>query len=578
MHKWMLMFTSYDFSGKISLLKGHSQITWILFVFRYVSLFCTSFIYIIGSSGHSAQKKLFVILCLTLSAVILSNLYVRSKGVRTNILLLLLIETAGNTLLIIPSGGMESPYVWYCINTILIAALELDIIYSWIILFTYTFAATCISGIVLTNERHDFLKLIYRDSNFILSLILITAAVRLVAKYAKDLENEGNQLLKLNLQLNEANKKIRKSMDYMMELYQTIQLLSIQSDKAGLFKSITHYARKIIMTDTALFCSLSKDKNEIFIEADWDYLKTKEEMEFIVPEAMKNCPDRDLPIEAEIEGRSYVLVFVKSDYMAYGVLGVEATGVPDGLSRQEMREQLRILAGISAIILQKLELERENEKLAIAEEQNRIAGEIHDSVLQKLFGVSCGLFTLMRNHMNLRQDKIQKELKTLKDSTNNIMKDLRNTIYGLSWKKGGNNGFIADLRGRIKELEDLSNAHIEFTMNDDRGVLSTLHKKAIYRFICEGIGNAVRHGKATNIDILLNVCPAEVALTISDNGTGFDPERVKPHKGEGMGISNLYQLTAAFFGNISLDSAIGRGTRIQIVLPSNIQHFREEVV
>ena len=112
--------------------KGRKEETKILFIYRYVSLIITSIFYSINEIEHTNTKKIFIIFCLSTAAIILSYLYIICENSKKNIKILLFIETISNSILLIPSGGLNSPFIWYTLNTILISSLFLKREFIWI--------------------------------------------------------------------------------------------------------------------------------------------------------------------------------------------------------------------------------------------------------------------------------------------------------------------------------------------------------------------------------------------------------------------------------------------------------------
>ena len=81
--------------------------------------------------------------------------------------------------------------------------------------------------------------------------------------------------------------------------------------------------------------------------------------------------------------------------------------------------------------------EEVNERLLISEEQNRIANEIHDSVLQRLFSMSCGIFSLIKKLNKYSLEEMERELNYIRETTDKVMKDLRAkymVLVGKIWK------------------------------------------------------------------------------------------------------------------------------------------------
>ncbi len=561
---------------RFQIFKRQPEIIKLICLYRYISLICTSLFYFLGVVNHPIGIKLFIIICITSSCIILSNLYLKNMGKTAHILLLISIETFGNILLLIPSGGIKSPYVWYCLNTILIASVELKKRYGLANLLIYLLVANWISQIVLNQPSHSFADSLNKESNLTLSLILVATAMQLLAKYISDIEKERRKLSEVVGQLNAANQRIRKSMGYTMELYQAINLLSIQNNRNQVLELINHYTKKFTMAKTALFYSVANGQNHIIIDTDNSCELQEEGLKAQLDRLLYKNIDSDMPIDLDIDGNQFMLVFVKSNYITYGILGIEIVQHENANDYLENVEQLKILSGLSSIALQKIELEHVNGRLLVAEEQNRIASEIHDSVLQRLFSISCGIFTLARQQEGPGGKKLNDDLRFIRNAIKRIMKDLRTTIYGLSWQKEGSDNFLPDLLGRITEIRHMNGNEINFIANGDTSKLSIFEKKALYRIICEGIGNAIHHGKASKIDISLDVGSTETILKICDDGVGFNVENSGTNVHKGLGINNIHQLTYSLDGSIQFDSKPGKGTEIEISFPNN--NYKEHII
>ena len=93
--------------------------------------------------------------------------------------------------------------------------------------------------------------------------------------------------------------------------------------------------------------------------------------------------------------------------------------------------------------------------------------------------------------------------------------------------------------------------------------LTVFQKKALYRIISEGLGNALRHGKAQKIDVVLDIKPRGSQLSITDDGLGFYINKETfIHKG--LGIKNIQFLANSMEGTAKFNSKIGEGTKIEV--------------
>lgn len=557
-----------------SFLRDRLEESRILFLYRYISLFITSIFYILYSPEHIITKKIFIMGCLTISAIILSYLYLIYEDSIKNIMALILIEVIGNSILLIPSGGMNSPFIWYTLNTILISAVFLKKRYCWFYVLLYPL----ISSIIIyfsADYSVDILKFVKEESNLILSFIMIIAAVQAWSIFVKKTKEKSIALEEINTQLELSNQMIIESMDHIGALYQSINVLTNQGNKEGSIKLLFQHIKKITKTKLVFYYDISENTNKMISDSNSSILENLEE---VIKKDLNRILEYKTPMEVSILNDRFVIMTLKSNYGNYGILGFESPNNKDSIIYKNNIYQIKFLFQLVSVTFDRFYLEEVNERLLITEEQNRIANEIHDSVLQRLFSMSCGIFSMIKRLDKYTKDEIENELNQIRITTDEVMKELRAKIYGLSWKKSGNNSFIMDTKRYIDEVKKFNNINIPFTILGSGELLSCKQKKALYRIICEGIGNAIRHGKAKNIEVSLEINHHISVLKIIDDGVGFDFNKVKEEGTKGLGIPNLYQLTESLEGNIRIDSKIGSSTTIEIVIPNNVELMKGEKV
>lgn len=561
----------------VKLVQKESQEMKILIFYRLLSLCITSFFYLISDFNHTIQRKLFILISITISAGLLAYLYIANEGEEKKIKFLILLETIGNCLILIPSGGMSSPYVWYALNTIMITAVKLNKKYCVMNLAAYVLISTAAYP-MLSKGQGGLVEILQKESNLIISFVLISAAVLRLSTLSKDVQRKSEKVQEINDQLVIANEKIKASIEHSVSLYQAIHSFSTQKKENGLIEIFMHYAKIIMKTEDIFFISIVSDKDKVlFRDNDGPLQGQLNDLREKIAQNWNTIGQSDIPIILG-EEKSFAVMAVKSNYTHYGVLACDMTNIKKDIRHQEHLEQLKFLAALGSIGLEKAQLEKVNERLAITQEQNRIANEIHDSVLQRLFSMSFCIFGLAKNLEKMNKNQIRKELSVLRGSLDSSMKELRSTIYGLSWQKNGLDSFKEDILKYIREIQDLNNVNIYFDIFGNYELMTTRQKKAVYRIICEGIGNAVRHGKSTEIKVLLNIGVAISSLEITDNGTGFDINSVVENNQRGLGLKNIDFLVKSLNGILHIHSEIERGTTILIEIPCEITLLEEDVV
>lgn len=267
---------------------------------------------------------------------------------------------------------------------------------------------------------------------------MIIVAIRAWSILLKKTKEKRKEIEDVNRQLKLAYEMIIESMDHISTLYQSINILNNQGNKEGSIRLLFQYIKKITGTNLIFYCDLS-DLDRVITDSNSSLPK---EVHEYIKENYKGLLQSSNPVEIKISNTRYMLISLKSNFSNYGLLGLEETDVKDCIIYKNNIYQIQFLAQLISVAFDRFNLEEVNQRLLISEEQNRIANEIHDSVLQRLFGLSCGIFSLIKKLDNYNKEEVEKELNYIRLTIDKVMKDLRAKIYGLSWKKFGNNSFI----------------------------------------------------------------------------------------------------------------------------------------
>jgi two-component system sensor histidine kinase DegS len=102
----------------------------------------------------------------------------------------------------------------------------------------------------------------------------------------------------------------------------------------------------------------------------------------------------------------------------------------------------------------------------------------------------------------------------------------------------------------------------------DRRKVKGIFEDNLLRICEEAVANAVKHGRPTHVEVILEFNPNEVQLGIRDNGCGFDP-RSDASKGGHFGLLGMKERVEAMSGFLSIDSAPGKGTRLLVTIPTD---------
>jgi NarL family two-component system sensor histidine kinase LiaS len=208
-----------------------------------------------------------------------------------------------------------------------------------------------------------------------------------------------------------------------------------------------------------------------------------------------------------------------------------------------------------------MELFEQTKDLAVMEERNRLARDLHDSAKQKAFAALAQLGTA-RGILNGHGNSVMMHLAEAENLVTDVIQELTflvQEIYPIGLQE---KGLVTTLREHIFEWENRNDTTIQFvTRNEQRLPLEV--EQAIYRITQETLANVARHSQAQRVDVSLMYNGDSVQLCISDDGRGFDMN-IK----HGMGLRSIRERVSSIRGTVQFQSAPGQGTRLLVQVPT----------
>jgi signal transduction histidine kinase len=199
--------------------------------------------------------------------------------------------------------------------------------------------------------------------------------------------------------------------------------------------------------------------------------------------------------------------------------------------------------------------------LAVDEERERLARELHDGVKQHLFSLSMTASALCAR-MEAREEaesellemarEVEKTSGTVQRTLTRLVADLRPTPLQEQGLAAALNDYTLLFGAREHIL-----VYMDVQGNDQ--LLPPSVAEALYRVAQEALHNVARHARATRVDVSLRCLPEQVILAVEDNGIGFDVEQVR----RGLGLSSMHDRLLMAGGRLWVDSSVGHGTCIR---------------
>jgi nitrate/nitrite-specific signal transduction histidine kinase len=259
----------------------------------------------------------------------------------------------------------------------------------------------------------------------------------------------------------------------------------------------------------------------------------------------------------------------------------EKQGAPEFSADDE--ETLIRLATQAALAIANARLHRQVRELAIAEERDRIAREMHDSLAQVLGYVITKGQAVQELLKRQQTEKASGHVEQLTDAARAAYADVREGILALRTSVGQGRPLKDALDEYLQRWKEQSEIDVHLTV-DSHPALAGLPPSAelqLLRIIQEALANVRKHAGAQHVDILVrNIDHTTLETVIADDGHGFDPAYVRP---EGdlqphFGLSTMRERAESVGGRLEVISAPGEGTRVVVRVPYAWTRFGNSVI
>jgi signal transduction histidine kinase len=208
----------------------------------------------------------------------------------------------------------------------------------------------------------------------------------------------------------------------------------------------------------------------------------------------------------------------------------------------EERELLESFADQAALALDRAQAIEDREELAVVSDRDRIARDLHDVVIQRLFATGLQLQGMRGIVVN---PEFGERLEKAVDDLDQTIRDIRTTIFELQHRQGGSVRSL--VRALVKEYTPVLGftPTVRILGPVDTTVSSNLSDQLL-AVLREALSNIARHAVADQAEVEIAASPAEVVLTVTDNGTGLPADRVE------SGLRNARRRASAHGGELEL--------------------------
>ena len=236
------------------------------------------------------------------------------------------------------------------------------------------------------------------------------------------------------------------------------------------------------------------------------------------------------------------------------------TNKDGGFSEDDMA-LIEALATIGGAAIATARMSRRLRTVAIVEDRERIARDLHDAIIQDIFAVGLGLQAVAHR---VEDHELAEELGDAATRLDEAITSLRRFIFDLRppvWAQRRVRDELADL---TESLAEPHAAKVELLFRGEIDDLPDRLVDEVLPIVRESLSNALRHAAASHISVMVNRRNDRVIVRTIDDGRGFDVEAATT----GLGLTNLRTRAGSLGGFIEISTGQGEGTTVEVTLPS----------
>ncbi len=293
--------------------------------------------------------------------------------------------------------------------------------------------------------------------------------------------------------------------------------------------------------------------------------------EGVVGEVLQSCRPRlvsDVSTDASYiavpqlrDTRSELAVPINIGALTLGVLDIESDRVNsleemDLFTAQSVADQL-------ANVMENARLAQETRDLAILDERNRIAREIHDTLAQGFTGIVLQLEAAEQS-LSESSEHAATHIESAKRLARESLNEARRSVWALRPGQLEQRDLAEAIRREAEMLASEGRVSTRYHVTGRRRRLSVEIEGALLRICQESLTNIRKHAAAHHAEIELGYGDGVITLRVRDDGVGFDQE---PPRDGSFGLIGIDERARQCHGNARVSSAPGRGTQIEVVIP-----------
>jgi len=273
-------------------------------------------------------------------------------------------------------------------------------------------------------------------------------------------------------------------------------------------------------------------------------------------------------VEALRETKSELAVPVRIGGKVIGVLDIEsievdAFGEADLFTAQTLADQL-------AVAIENARLYEETRQIAVMEERNRMAREIHDTLAQGFSGIILQLEAAEQT-LGGEASAAERHLNQARSLARKSLAEARRSVWNLRPQALEQVSLVEALKQEADKFSQSVGVSAKFNVFGVRRDLQPDLETVLLRIGQESLTNVRKHAKATEVEINLTFDEAAVEMSIRDNGVGFKSVAASgdEKKRGAFGLISMRERARGLGGMLEVQSRRGKGTLVRVVIPTS---------
>jgi signal transduction histidine kinase len=257
---------------------------------------------------------------------------------------------------------------------------------------------------------------------------------------------------------------------------------------------------------------------------------------------------------------------VKIGTKILGVLDIESNSI-DAFSEADL-STAQTLADQLAVAIENARLYKQTGQMAVMEERNRMAREIHDTLAQGFTGIILQLEAMEQSLEKNKEEDVLAHLNRARSLARGSLSEARRSVWNLRPEALEKLKLTDAIRQEVVKFSQSSNINADFKVNGEIHDLPADLETTVLRICQEALTNIRKHAKASQVEVNLNFDKTNIILSVRDNGKGFSADMKKQSvKGKGFGLISMRERTKSAGGKFEVQSEPGKGTVVTVTLP-----------